>query len=72
MKLKNLEKEMERQFVSCLGEFTNLLTLYEAYIEKASDKRQDKFTDKIEKKYGKELDKLEGRIDKLEGRIDIL
>ena len=63
MKLKNLEKEMERKFVSCLGEVNNLLTLYEAYVEKASDKRQDKFADKIEKKYGKELDKFEKRID---------
>lgn len=63
MKVKNLEREIERKFKSCLREFTNLVTLYEAYTEKASDKRQEKFTDKLEKKYGKELDRIEDIVD---------
>ena len=63
MKIKNLEDEIERKMKSCMVEFTNLVTLYEAYSEKASDKRQEKFSDKMEKKYGKEFEELEERID---------
>ena len=63
MKIKNLEKELDRKLKSCMGEFTSLVTLYEAYSEKASDKRQEKFSKKMEKKYGKELEKLEDRVD---------
>ena len=66
MKAKNLEKEIERKFKSCLREFSNLITLYEAYEEKASKKRQDKFSDKLEKKFGKEAERLTDRIDTLD------
>ena len=65
MKVKNLEKEIERKFRTCMKEFSNLITLYEAYTEEASDKRQTKFTKKMVKKYGKEVERLEDRADDL-------
>ena len=66
MKVKNLEKEIERKFKSSLREFSKLLDLYEAYEEKASKKRKKKFSDKMGKKFGKEAEMLTGRIDNMD------
>ena len=65
MKTKYLEKEIDRRFKNCMKEFSNLVTLYEAYEEKASDKRHKKFSDKMEKKYGKFVEELDKRVDNL-------
>lgn len=65
MKTKYLEKEIDRRFKICMKELSNLVTLYEAYGEKASDKRQKKFSDKMEKKYGKLVEEFDKRVDNL-------
>lgn len=66
MKPKAFEKEIIRSTDKMFKEFKTLIALCEAYDECASLKRQEKFVKKLEKKYGKELDKLEKRIDDID------
>ena len=66
MKPKAYEKEMIRSTDRMISEIKTLIALCEAYDKCASSKRQEKFMKKIEKRYGKELEKLEKRIDNLD------
>lgn len=66
MKAKNIEKEIVRSTDKMIKEFKTLITLCEAYDKCSSLKRQEKFVKKLEKKYGKEVDKLEKRIDNID------
>ena len=66
MKLKAYEKEMIKSTDKLFSEFKTLIALCEAYDECASLKRQEKFVKKMEKRYGKELEKLEKRVDNID------
>ena len=66
MKAKNIEKEIIKSTDKMFKEFKTLITLCEAYEECSSLKRQKKFVKKLEKRYGKELEKLEKRVDDID------
>lgn len=65
MKVKNLEKEMDARMKRIISDLSTSITLYEAYMKEASDKRKIKFEKKLMIKYGRACKKLEKRVDKL-------
>lgn len=66
MKAKNIEKELDRELKSFVKKFERVVILTEAYGETASVKRKERFSKKVDKRYGKRVDELEQRIDKLD------
>ena len=66
MKPKAYEKEIIKSTDKMISEFKTLIALSEAYDKCSSLKRQEKFCKKLEKRYGKEIEKLEKRIDNID------
>lgn len=66
MKPKKYEKKLLKQLDKSLKRWEKLFTLYGAYESVASEKRQKKFSDKIEKKYGDKMDFLCDLLDALD------
>jgi hypothetical protein len=58
MKIKNLEKEMEKNLVEILIRGEKVNDLYELFMRKASKKEIKKFKKKIYKKYEKDFEKV--------------
>lgn len=65
MKVKEIEKEIDKRLKSIIHDLSTSITLYEVYMNEASDKRKIKFERKLEKKYRKAIEKIDKRVDKL-------
>lgn len=64
MKAKKYEKKITKKLDKTLNEFEKLIVLYGAYESVASEKRQKKFSDKLEKIFGDKADFLCDLMDK--------
>lgn len=65
MKVKHLEKEIDKRIKRVIQDLETSLSLYEVYMKEASDKRKVRFEKKLERKYGKAIYKLDKRADKI-------
>ena len=65
MKVKHLEKEIDKRLKRIIQDLETGVSLYEVYMKEASDKRKIKFEKKLERKYLKAITKLDKRVDKL-------
>ena len=59
MKVKKMEKEMDKKVRNILHDLSILMNTFEAYEKEASDKRKIRFEKKMEKKYRKEIEMLD-------------
>ena len=65
MKVKHLEKEIDKRIKRAIQDLETSLSLYEVYMKEASDKRKVRFEKKLERKYEKAIYKLDKRADKI-------
>lgn len=65
MKVKHLEKEIDKRIKRVIQDLETSLSLYEVYMKEASDKRKVRFEKKLERKYEKTIYKLDKRADKI-------